>query len=880
MKKLLALVLALVMSMSLVTISNAAFKDADSIDYKEAVDVMNAVGVFVGDEKGNFNAKENLTREQAAKIIAYLELGEKAADALVGSATFTDVAATRWSAGFVSYCAQAGVVAGVGDGKFDPAGQLTALQFGKMLLVEIGYDAKAAGMTGTDWAINTSKLLATTGLMNGIDGSVNQVLTREKAAQMTLNALKTPTVEYATKGSNITVNGAEINFGASTPTYVTNTLAKYQTISKDKLTNSDEYTIELGEKLYTKLVLKDTTDAFGRPTRTWTFENKKVGEYTKDADLEYTAGVKYKDIYSDLGLTETAKTSAYYVDGVEKANVNISKSASTKFGNNGVLTQVWYDDNNTAIVTVINTYVGKINSVSKATSSADRYVNVNVLSDTISNVSPKFETEDFAADDLVTFTAAWTGSVYEIQSAKALEKSATGQLTQYTGDAYFPGTTKWDGDSNFTVDGTKYKYDVNAVVDSSNNSITDFTVGKSDMNVYLDDYGYAMYVEGVESETNYAVVIGVGNVNAYGNATGGATLLLPDGTKKEVRYKMADGSQALTPVTVSGGSSITNNTTDEPTGDLVTYTVDSDDTYKLTVVKSRAINGAAGTSAATGSYSESFTNVTGQTSSKANFVFENGKSAIISNAQAAAASQYYNYATSETIFFVANLKSDGTVDNYSVYTGFANMPSTDAVKGIKGISYVTNSKYTTQIDAIYMVVESLGGISDVQTYLVKEKGASVMTEKINGVQVSYYELPAIIDGEVTTARIDADLFDGSRIANATNANSEGVYALKNINKDAKTGIITSADKETVLTGTGTQADRRDVLGIGATKAAATYYAYTKDTAVYFVNSDFDTITTGSISAIGTDDDDLVTYTLNTNNKTLSASLVNPWLSMS
>ena len=245
MKKLLALVLALVMSMSLVTISNADFKDADKIDYNEAVDVMNAVGVFVGDEKGNFNAKENLTREQAAKIIAYLELGSKAADALVGSGTFADVAASRWSAGFVGYCAQAGVVAGVGDGKFDPAGQLTALQFGKMLLVEIGYDAKAAGMTGTDWAINTSKLMATTGLMKGIDGSVNQVLTREKAAQMCLNALKTPTVEYATKGSNITVNGAEINFGASVAKYETSTIAKDQNISRNKLT-SGEYTVELG----------------------------------------------------------------------------------------------------------------------------------------------------------------------------------------------------------------------------------------------------------------------------------------------------------------------------------------------------------------------------------------------------------------------------------------------------------------------------------------------------------------------------------------------------------------------------------------------------------------------------------------------------------
>ena len=41
--------------------------------------------------------------------------------------------------------------------------------------------------------------------MDKIDGSVNQVLTREKAAQMCLNALKAPTVEYTTKGSTITV---------------------------------------------------------------------------------------------------------------------------------------------------------------------------------------------------------------------------------------------------------------------------------------------------------------------------------------------------------------------------------------------------------------------------------------------------------------------------------------------------------------------------------------------------------------------------------------------------------------------------------------------------------------------------------------------------
>ena len=863
MKKLLALVLALVMSMSLVTISNAAFKDADSIDYKEAVDVMNAVGVFVGDEKGNFNAKENLTREQAAKIIAYLELGEKAADALVGSATFTDVAATRWSAGFVSYCAQAGVVSGNGDGTFAPAGQLTALQFGKMLLVEIGYDAKAAGMVGTDWAINTSKLMATTGLMDGIDGSVNQVLSREKAAQMTLNALKTPTVEYATKGSNITVNGAEINFGASVPTYVTNTVAKEQTISKDTLTNSKEYTIELGEKLYKKLVLSDTTDAFGRPTRTWTFENKKVGEYVKDADLEYTAAVEYKAIYADLALSSAAKINEYYVDGKEitpaVGHTTISKSDKTEFGANGVLTQVWYDDdNNTVIVTEINTYVGTVNAITKATSSADRFVTV-ASKDTFVSLNTKFETEDFAIDDLVSFTAAWNAStrLYEIQAVKTLEKSLTGTLTQYTGKTYT--SSKWDGQSNFSVDGTKYKYSANAYIDSSNNAMNDFSVGKSDLNVYLDAYGYALYVEGVETEINYAVVIGIGNVNPYGSETNGATLLLPDGTKKEVKYDV-DKSRGLT----------TDNKADEPKGDLVTYTVDSNDVYTLTLADGTKF-GNIGSTATTGKYNDSV-NFLGKTGSTANFKFENGKSSVVINGTSPA------YTTDKTLFFVAML--DGAkVDSYSVYTGFENMPNTDPEEGIKAVAYDTNSKYTSQIDAIYMVVDSLGGISDVDTYLIKVKNASVMTEKINGVVVSYYELPAIVDGEVTTARIQGTTFDASaKDVNGgvaiSNADSEGVYAIKNISKDAKTEIITNASTATgILTGTGTQADRRSVLGIGTTKASASYYAYTKDTTVFYVASDYKSVSASQITSVGTDANDEVYFTIDDNKKTLKEVVI-------
>ena len=56
MKKFLSLVLALVMTMSLVTISAGAkdFSDADAINYDEAVEVLTAIGVVDGYTDGTF----------------------------------------------------------------------------------------------------------------------------------------------------------------------------------------------------------------------------------------------------------------------------------------------------------------------------------------------------------------------------------------------------------------------------------------------------------------------------------------------------------------------------------------------------------------------------------------------------------------------------------------------------------------------------------------------------------------------------------------------------------------------------------------------------------------------------------------------------------
>ena len=119
MKKFLSLVLALVMTMSLVTVSADAkdFTDGSKITYKEAVDVMSAVKVIDGYTDGSFNPTATLTRGAAAKIICNLILGPTTASALVADAApYSDVPTNYTFAGYIAYCAKEGIISGYTEG--------------------------------------------------------------------------------------------------------------------------------------------------------------------------------------------------------------------------------------------------------------------------------------------------------------------------------------------------------------------------------------------------------------------------------------------------------------------------------------------------------------------------------------------------------------------------------------------------------------------------------------------------------------------------------------------------------------------------------------------------------------------------------------------
>ena len=204
MKKLLALVLALVMSMSLVTISNAAFKDADKIDHTEAVEVMNALGVINGMPDGSFAPAGNVTRAEMAKMISIIMLGDIDADAFEGTTTDLKDINTHWAEGFIKYCYSQGVIAGNGDGTFAPNANVTAVEAAKMLLVAIGYNATVQGYVGADWTINIIRDAQLSKFFDDLSVTSGKVLTRDEAAQMIYNAVNAKTIEKSSSVDRLT----------------------------------------------------------------------------------------------------------------------------------------------------------------------------------------------------------------------------------------------------------------------------------------------------------------------------------------------------------------------------------------------------------------------------------------------------------------------------------------------------------------------------------------------------------------------------------------------------------------------------------------------------------------------------------------------------
>ena len=807
MKKFLSLVLALVMTMSLVTVSAGAkdFTDDSEITYKEAVDVISALGVVDGYSGGDFRPDDVLTRGAAAKIICNLILGPTTASALnAGTAPFKDVPVTNTFAGYITYCSQQGIISGYADGTFRPTGTLSGNAFMKMLLGALGYDSSIEGYTGPNWTVSVIKQAVGIGLDDGNDEFVgSKAVTRQEAALYAFNMLQATMVEYDQQNT-IVVGDITINTTSSRSDVENNG-------KSDKYINSDGK-MQFAEKYFTDLRLDDSgEDDFARPSNVWTLKSDEIGTYAKDADATYTTKVEVGDIYKDLGLNKTVAKDdvSVYVDGVSSKDhpnmkdqlpVAIKKGDDdTKFGANGVLTEVFYDeDDGTVTITEVNTYVGQVSKNVAATSKKDAYVVVSTL-DVVPSESGnlEFETnEEFEEDAYVLYT--YSEAAEEVKSVAAAEE-VSGTVTKVINKA------SDDENKGLTIADTAYKTSRTV----SGELLGDVSV-KNDYTVYLDAYGYVIYIEEEElTAQDYALVLATANKSDFVGKK--AELLFADGTTKVVTTEK------------DYSNDIADNT-------IVTYKVDSDNVYTLKEVSSKQDKGGY--------------NKTVKETDISNFVLKNDKASINVNGTAVTAN-------SKTLFVVQDTED---TDEYTAYTGIKNAPSITAASGKdRQVDVYYFCKNGSMVTVMFIMPESKVDVEDDSSKMLFLAGESV-SDLIHDADDDYFEYNAVVNGEITTVKVAEELGDGLN----------GLYKSFSTNKYGVITKVTRYDsfdnttdsKQAVNGGTGVDKRSGDYTVILDT-ADDNWTVSVDDDAAFYTVDKKGNISTGSYRSVVKDNNDKV-----------------------
>ena len=635
-KRALSLALAAIMLIGMMVVSASAagfddFSDKDEIVNKDAVSMLTILGVINGKEDGSFfDPAGNVTRAEMAKMIAtVLNQGADVDGLYVGMNTgLTDVKG-HWAESYINYCYSLGIIAGRGNGKFDPAATVTGNEAAKMLLVAAGYDAQLEGLTGNDWAIKTASLASTLGIFDDLTVPTGDPLTRDNAALLIYNALDIEMIQKYENGYAIAFTDHRTLLSAKYGVYkiegvvVSNEEAALNNTDSDFASAKGKTTME-NVKVYASTTSNTTTgeyeevkgqvvfnvsttaDMLGKTVtmyakKTTVLSNSTVlGVYLDDASnvVKTTADTQdtMKDFLKGTGLS-TDKDTAYYVNyGVMDSEADATEAlgfdAKTgRFTNVNGKTNAYgvemtaIDNDGDGIVEYVLYLQETLTQViaksdSKETTTLNAFNknkaidNENIVTDANLSEGDLVLVASYGGKYHVSTPNVVTGQMESYSSSKTKEQTITVGGTEYHPSYILFAADAADNTYEFNVldcgtkDGVDFDIDYDFILDSNDNVIAyrPSSKGVGDYALILDS-GYDP-----------------GRTNS--NPTGEVKVLLADGTEKLYTLNFDASAQnvgeQLFPKLTSSqqkdngieelkgflGSSVQDNTTTKPDGTL------------------------------------------------------------------------------------------------------------------------------------------------------------------------------------------------------------------------------------------------------------------------------------------------------------------------
>lgn len=328
MKKILALVLALVLTLGTFTYVAAAPEDVVGADCEDAVARLGALGILEGYPDGTFKPDRPVTRAEFAKIIiGALGIGEAARYA-EGLTRFPDVSLGHWASGYINVAVDIGVINGYPDGTFLPENQVTFAEAAKMIVAGLGYTLKAEAFGG--YPGGYLAVAAEEGITDGVSVISTLAANRGAIAMMVDNSLEVKLMEQVSYGDSArwetvdkTLLGNKLG--------VEEVKGFVSAISKTSKLKENEFRLvdENGKSINTfKMAIDMNTESLFLKEVKILHKNEKVvwlSDETDTKDIAFdTVSIDGKNSATQVELKIADKTYSWFDGRIKKADIYVN----------------------------------------------------------------------------------------------------------------------------------------------------------------------------------------------------------------------------------------------------------------------------------------------------------------------------------------------------------------------------------------------------------------------------------------------------------------------------------------------------------------------------------------------------------------------------
>ena len=537
MKKVLSVVLVLAMilgSFSMVFASNYSdVKDTDA--NSEAINVLSGLDVIGGYTDGTFKPEKTVTRaEMATMIVNALGIPVKG-----GAATqFSDVPASHWASGFISYAASVGFIAGYTDGTFQPEKTVSYNEAITMIVAALGYKADSLVGSYPGSFINKATSL---GILDNMKTTGTIGANRGDIAQMLYDAMDCA-IGYIDKDGVFQPNDGK-SAGAYDTMFARLGCTGYDPDGAGAAKKGDAFVVtgEEDSDINLKPYLGACITAYAN----------------KDNEIIAIAEVKsvyieddYDSLTDDYNFDNATTNTVSFTNG-EKDNVATAYDA----------TAAQNADSIKLAVELSGKKVKTVYSMQMWTVSADNVADENVqdeIEDEHKLLGEKFKENDDEEIDMSAFELVGVDSIADIKDGDVVYvySDSEGITKIEVGTEVITGTVAKISSSGkvFTIGDKTYKFSTDYVTNLNNEvSRPATTFVGTELEAKLDAKGYIYSYEEVTADSQYAVILDKGAESGrYGDTTIFVNMLLADGTEKEFEVKSSCATTTASIAAISG----------------------------------------------------------------------------------------------------------------------------------------------------------------------------------------------------------------------------------------------------------------------------------------------------------------------------------------